>query len=212
MFKAIASVLSLSALLAVPTTSHALIYTFNASLAGSKEVPVGSGATATGTAILDYDDKGTLSLADDTYNFSMSAFGLTGGTTAGTAASAFHIHGAATTAENGPVRIGLDAAPFASFNSGSTLLVGGNNVVAPTTLFTTPASGTNVGYPAMSFLAMLRANLTYVNVHTAANPGGAIRGQLIEVTVVPEPSTYAMFLAGLGVVGLVWRRRAARQT
>jgi hypothetical protein len=43
------------------------------------------------------------------------------------------------------------------------------------------------------------------------NPGGAVRGQLIEVTVVPEPSTYAMFAAGLGVLGLMWRRRATRQ-
>lgn len=209
MYKTLAGALTLSALLAVPTASHALIYTFNASLSGAKEVPVGSGATATGTAILDYDDKGTLSLADDTYNFSMSAFGLTGGSVSGTAASAFHIHGAATTAENGPVRVALDAAPFAAFNSGSTLLVGGNNVVAPVTLFVTPASVTNIGYPAMSFLAMLRANLTYVNVHTALNPGGAIRGQLIEVSVVPEPATYALWLAGLGVVGLMWRRRSA---
>ena len=211
MFKSLASALTLAALAAAPSASHALIYTFNASLAGSNEVPVGSGATATGTAILDYDDKGTLALTDDTYNFSMSVFGLTGGTVAGTAASGLHIHGAATAAENSPVRVSLDAAPFVAFNSGSTLLVGGNGVIAPTALFVTPASATNVGYPAMSFLDMLRNTLAYVNVHTALNPGGAVRGQLVQVSVVPEPSTYAMFLAGLGVVGLMLRRSAARQ-
>ena len=59
MFKFLASTLTLSALLAVPTASHAVVYTFNASLSGAKEVPVGSGATATGTAILDYNDQGT---------------------------------------------------------------------------------------------------------------------------------------------------------
>jgi len=48
----------------------------------------------------------------------------------------------------------------------------------------------------------------YVNIHTSAFPGGEIRGQLAPI---PEPSTYAMFAAGLGVVGLMWRRRAARQ-
>lgn len=206
MFKTLASALTFSALLAVPMTSHAVIYTFNASISGANEVGAAApGGPGSGTAILDYDDKGTLTLTDDTYNFSMSVFGLSGGSTPGTAANAFHIHGAANATENGPVRVSLDAAPFLALNSGTVLLVGGNNVAAPTGLFS------NGAYSNLSFLAMLRANLTYVNVHTALNPGGAVRGQLIEVTVVPEPSTYAMFLAGLGVVGLMWRRRAARQ-
>jgi hypothetical protein len=206
MTKKLASLLTLGALLSAPLLAQATTYTFNASLAGSKEVPVGSGALATGTAILDYNDQGTASLADDTYNFSMSVFGLTGGPN-GTAASAFHIHGAATVTQNGPVRVGLDSAPFIALNSGSTLLVGGNGVAAPTTLFVTGASATNPGYAAMSFLDMLRGGLTYVNVHTTANPGGAVRGQLVEVSAVPEPSTYAMWLAGLGVVGLLFRRK-----
>ena len=206
MFKSLASALTLSALLAAPTASHAVIYSFNASLASFKEVlPAVSNATATGTAILDYDDKGTPTLADDMYNFSMSVFGLTGGTVAGTAASAYHIHGAANTAENGDVRVGLDGTPFVSLNAGSTLLVGGNNVAAPAMLFS------NGAYSNLSFLQMLRAGLTYVNVHTASNPMGAVRGQLIEVTVVPEPATYALWLAGLGVVGLMWRRQRPAQ-
>lgn len=206
MIKSLASALTLAALLAAPTASHALIYTFNASLSGANEVAPVVGGPGSGTAILDYDDKNTLSLADDTYNFAMSVFGLTGGTTAGTAASVFHIHGAANTAQNGPVRVSLDNPGLFTFlNSGSTLLVGGNNVVAGSTLFT------NGSYVNLSLFDMLRANLTYVNVHTALNPGGAVRGQLIQVSVVPEPSTYAMFIVGLGVVGLMWRRRAARQ-
>jgi hypothetical protein len=51
----------------------------------------------------------------------------------------------------------------------------------------------------------------YVNVHTASFPGGAIRGQLAYVTTVnppvPEPATYALLLAGAGVVGLAASRR-----
>ena len=186
--------------------AHAVVYTFNASLAGTKEVPSASGATATGIAILAYDTMGTVSLADDTYNFSMSVFGLTGAS-GGRAASGFHIHGAATTTENGPVRIFLDAAPFLALNAGSTLLVGGSSVAAPVSIPATPATGTNAGHVAMSFLDMLPGGLAYVNVQTTLNPGGAVRGQLIQVSAVPEPSTYAMLLAGVAALAFVARRR-----
>jgi hypothetical protein len=51
----------------------------------------------------------------------------------------------------------------------------------------------------------------YVNLHNAAYPGGAVRGQLMYAKTVsppvPEPETYALLLAGLGVVGWVARRR-----
>jgi len=39
------------------------------------------------------------------------------------------------------------------------------------------------------------------------NSSGEIRGQLIEVAAVPEPETYALMLAGLGLVGYVTARR-----
>jgi hypothetical protein len=39
------------------------------------------------------------------------------------------------------------------------------------------------------------------------NPSGEIRGQLIPVTAIPEPGTYLMLLAGLGLLGFIARRR-----
>ena len=51
------------------------------------------------------------------------------------------------------------------------------------------------------------AALFYVNLHNAVFPGGAIRGQLQFVGSIPEPATYGLMLAGMGVVGLVARRR-----
>lgn len=194
MNKSLLSLAAATAMLLGTTSANAVVYTFNATLNGANEVGAVSAATATGLATLHYDT------ADNTYDFSMAVFGLSGGS-GGKAANAFHIHGAATTAQNGPVRVSLDSAPFLSLNAGSTLLVGGNGVAAP--VFVTG----NGSYGVMSFLDMLRGGLSYVNVHTTLNPGGAVRGQLIEVSAVPEPSTYAMLLAGIVALGFISRRR-----
>ena len=45
----------------------------------------------------------------------------------------------------------------------------------------------------------LLADLWYINIHTAAFPGGEIRGQ---VQVIPEPNTLALLALGLGIVAV----------
>ena len=61
-------------------------------------------------------------------------------------------------------------------------------------------------FPAANVAALLAGN-TYLNLHTAAFPAGAIRGQL---TAVPVPA--AAWLLGSGLIGLVAasRKKAAR--
>ena len=177
--------LASAAMLVTPLAANALVYQFNASLSGANEVPANA-ATGTGVATLSYNDNNTALTTDDSYSFSMSAFGLSG------VATGFHIHAPAPVTGNAPVVVNLNALPFMALNPGGFLLVGGAGVVPPNA----------------AFLGNLQAGLAYVNIHTVAKPGGEIRGQLLPVAVVPEPSTYALLLAGLGMVGMAARRRS----
>lgn len=91
----------------------------------------------------------TLNAAEDSITASFYWSGLTGNATAG------HIHGPAAAGSNGPVVFNM--APAAA-TSGS--VVNATFAVTPTQV------------------ADLKAGLWYFNIHTGANPGGEIRGQL----------------------------------
>ena len=54
----------------------------------------------------------------------------------------------------------------------------------------------------------LDAGMAYLNIHTNLFPGGEIRGLL---SPVPEPESYALLLAGLGVL-TIFARRTKRKT
>lgn len=179
------NILLTSALLALPLTAQALSIQFIANLSGANEVPP-SGAAGTGIAALSYNDNNSVLTTDDTFTFTLSAFGLSG------SASGMHIHAPAAVGVNGPVVVNLANSPFSVLDLGGTLLVGGAGVLPPSS----------------SFLTQLQAGLAYINIHTALNPGGEIRGQLTQVSAVPEPSTYTMLLAGLGLIGVMVRNRA----
>lgn len=136
-----------------------------AGLSSANEVPVNA-STGTGNEIsggIYFDtDTSTLSLAIG-YGSSAGFADLTG------VATGLHIHGPAAIGVNAPVVFDLAPVHFASGDPTKGGVIFGSVVCTPT-------QATD-----------LLAGLNYVNIHTAGNPGGEIRGQLIpDPNVAPE--------------------------
>ncbi len=85
-----------------------------------------------------------------------------------------HIHGPADADSNGPVVVTLYASDMADSPLSGTL----------TNVITRDQVGSD-SFDAM--LAVLGGDQGYVNVHTAADPDGAVRGQIIPVSVPDAP-------------------------
>ena len=185
MGKSLASLLAMGALLVAPMAAQAVSYTFNATLKGASEA-VPNASAGIGAASLLYNDKGTLGTADDDFIFLMYASGMSGPVSAAQ----------------------IDQAPVGVVGP----IIQHLSVAAGFFVFALPPVGVSIvggpiPVPSASFLGTLKAGQGYVNVHSAAFPTGEIRGQLIQVSAVPEPSTYALLLAGIGALGFVARRR-----
>ena len=69
--------------------------------------------------------------------------------------------------------------------------------------FLTGSGGTAAGAQTR-FLNGLNSGRLYFNLHTSTFPGGEIRGNL---SAVPEPASWAMLIAGFGLVGAAARRQ-----
>ena len=172
-------------LMAVPAAVLAADEVFKADLSGDAQVPPVDVA-GTGDA--------TVTIADDesSESWDVSYSGLTGDAAAG------HIHFGASDAA-GPVMI-----PFATVtNTGSTGSFASADYAGGDGL---PADWDGV-------LAAIRDGDAYVNIHTAANQAGEVRGQLaasasppatdtIADATMPSPSAPIGLLLAIGVLGL----------
>ncbi len=154
--------------LATATVSSAQVISFNVSLdgpqAGTTSLGTGTGTATLNTSTLEFILNGTFS-------------GL------GTAATAAHVHGPATTSQSAGVLQGITVSSATSGNFSFSGIV------------SSEAS------------TVLQSDMAYVNIHTTGFGGGEIRGQL---TVVPEPAAAAVAM-GLVLAGAAaWSRNCRK--
>ena len=137
------------------TTTAPKSTTYMASMSGANEVPTVAG-NASGMAMF--------TLTGKTLSYSVTVSGLSGN------AVASHIHVGDATTNGGIVY------PFTAAG------VQNGQVASGTIDLTQPFPlGNNTSISGDSVLTLLNNGLLYTNVHTAANAGGEIRGQILRV-------------------------------
>ena len=193
----IALAIATALMLPVPA-AYAIPMTFGTILSGANEVPpVASPGAGTAVVVLDP--------AAQTLQVIASFFGLT------TPDTAAHIHCCAPLGTNAGVATTVPAFPgFPLGVTQGTYLSPIFDLTQPTIYnpaFVTMQGGLSQAEAAL--IAGIENDQTYFNIHTMANPGGEIRGQLEPLGAVPEPTTLLLLgttLTGLGFANR-WRQR-----
>jgi len=178
--------LALSAVaLCLPLAAGAVTKVYSFNLTSSEQVPM-IPSPAAGSVQLTVDDTA------DTISFVLTAFNLQGTFTSA------HIHGQALSGANAGVvfNLGTNADDYAG-------LVTFGPISIPNS-YALLGSLRPAGSSTLADMINAMPWMYYVNLHTQAYGMGEIRGQLAPV---PEASTYAMFLGGLGLVGFLAARR-----
>jgi len=179
------------------STAHANLLQYQAILNGANEFPVNA-SPGTGFAEVDYD---TIA---HTLHVTVSFTGLLGTTTAS------HIHAATTVPFQSTAGVATTTPTFANFPLGVTSGTYDNTLDLTQSSSYNPAYVTaNGGTPASAEAALtaaIAAGEAYLNIHSSVVPGGEIRGFL---TLVPEPSSFALLALGGSAVALISRRRKA---
>ncbi|HYG23018.1 MAG TPA: CHRD domain-containing protein [Verrucomicrobiae bacterium] len=178
-------------------SAQAAVYIFDATLTGANESPANA-SPAFGYAVFQYDDAA--------HSLTVQALfaGLIGTTTAA------HVHAPTALPFQGTASVATTVPNFAGFPTGVTLGLYNNtlDLTAASSYnpaFVTANGGTTAGAEAALVAAMF-AGRSYLNIHTTQFPGGEIRGFL---TLVPEPSSFALLtLGGAALMGVRARRRA----
>jgi hypothetical protein len=183
--------------------AHADLF-FTANLTGAQEAPVPGSPTATGFASFILNDARTA------LRFNATVFGVdfTGlqTTDTGDNLTNAHIHAPAPPGVAGPVVWGFIGTPFNDNNPNDVVVtpfsVGVGGTVSGK--WDTP-EGNNTTLTAQ--VPNILAGNSYINFHTVAFPGGAVRGQILPA--VPEPGTLALLATALVAGGGVLRKRAS---
>jgi hypothetical protein len=136
-----------------PTGNETVTEIFTTNLTGAAERPTPVTTAATGTATF----TAVTTPTGTTVTYSVTATGLSG------PATAAHIHG--------PADANTAANPIV------TLVVSGTGTSGVIVSGSFTATG-HATIDMTALLALLRNGNAYVNVHTTANPGGEIRGQI----------------------------------
>lgn len=180
-----------AAAVAMPAAAQEKIYT--AELIGSNEVPQNN-SPATGTATV------TVDLDDETMRVQQTFSGLLAPTTVS------HIHCCTPMPNSGTAAPATQVPTFPGFpvgvTSGSYDQTFDMSVLSS---YNPDFVSANGGTAASAFDALVEGfdnRTAYANIHSEMFQGGEIRG-----TLVPEPETYAMLLAGLALVSAMARRR-----
>ena len=188
-----AGLLALAA--ALPAAAQTTVYT--TLLSGANESPPNA-STGSGSASI------TIDLGTSSMHVVASFADLVAGNTAA------HIH--CCIAAPGVAGVATVTPTFTGFPSGTTS--GTYDHIFDMTLasswngaFITSHGGTTATAFA-DLVAGLNSGSAYFNIHSTTYPSGEIRGFL--TAAVPEPSSYALVLAGLGLVGYAARRRPGR--
>ncbi len=151
--------------LALPVSSVAARkVVFKANLLTTNELHQVVGSNARGSAILSLNPDGSVIFGIIVRNLSGPATGV-------------HLHGPADSTQNAPILIGLCGNPAPAVVGACTYDTDGNLVINGTI---GAAELSAWGVTGGQFMNYLRNGLLYVNVHTALNPAGEVRGQLIE--------------------------------
>jgi hypothetical protein len=136
---------------------------FKASLTTGAELHEVVDSSARGSAVFTSAQNGS-------FNFILFAHGLSG------PATGAHLHGPADASQTAPVYISLCGSPTPAVSTTCTVDADGN-------LYVTGNIGSSAlmswGISGAQFMSDIQNGLLYVNVHTALNPSGEIRGQVL---------------------------------
>jgi hypothetical protein len=187
-----------TALMFTVPAAYAIPMTFGTILSGANEVPpVASPGAGTAVVVLDPTAQ--------TLQVIASFFGLT------TPDTAAHIHCCAPLGTNAGVATTVPAFPgFPLGVTQGTYLSPIFDLTQPTIYnpaFVTAEGGLPQAEAAL--IGGIEGGMTYFNIHTMANMGGEIRGQLEPLGSVPEPTT--LLLWGSTMAGLALARRRLRK-